>query len=118
MIKQFVSKNFELLFWITALIALAVADPNRPSHYTLCPLKLMGVSWCPGCGLGHSIASIFHGDIKTSFSQHWFGVPALSIILFRVVVLARVLTHPVSVPIAIGAGYPLFATRKEGNVKK
>ena len=111
MIKQFIRKNFELLFWIAALIALAIADPASPSHYTLCPLKLMGITWCPGCGLGHSIAWLLHGDIKNSFHAHWIGIPALVIILYRVVGLALGVTHPVGASL----DHPLFAARKEVN---
>jgi hypothetical protein len=88
-IKKFISKNFELLFWKAAIIALAITDPALPSHYTLCPFKLMGITWCPGCGLGHSIAYLLHGDIKSSFDSHWIGVPALIIILYRILILTR-----------------------------
>ena len=114
MIKQFITKNFELLFWIAALIALAITDPASPSHYTLCPLKLMGITWCPGCGLGHSIAWLLHGDIKNSFHAHWIGIPALVIILYRIVVLARGLTNPAYTSL----GDPLSTARKEGNVNQ
>ncbi|HEY0245659.1 MAG TPA: DUF2752 domain-containing protein [Mucilaginibacter sp.] len=89
MIKQVIRKNFELIFWISALIALAVADPAVTPHYTLCPLKLAGITWCPGCGLGHAISWLFHGHIKNSWHAHWLGIPALLIILYRVCVLGR-----------------------------
>ncbi|ASU32319.1 hypothetical protein MuYL_0416 [Mucilaginibacter xinganensis] len=49
----------------------------------------MGVTWCPGCGLGHSISFLFHGDIKNSLHAHWLGIPAVGVILYRIVVLAR-----------------------------
>ncbi|MEO8884483.1 MAG: DUF2752 domain-containing protein, partial [Mucilaginibacter sp.] len=105
MIKQFISKNLELLFWVAALIALATTNPANPSQYTLCPLKLMGITWCPGCGLGHSIAFLLHGDIKNSFHAHWIGIPALGIILYRVWVLVRQFTHPVGASL----DHPLYA---------
>jgi len=49
----------------------------------------MGITWCPGCGLGHSIAFLLHGDIRNSFHAHWLGVPALVIIVYRIVDLIR-----------------------------
>jgi hypothetical protein len=49
----------------------------------------MGITWCPGCGLGHSISFLLHGDIKNSFHAHWIGVPALVIIAHRIYVLIR-----------------------------
>jgi len=76
-------QNFELFFWIAALTALAFSDPTQ-THYTLCPIKRLGFNWCPGCGMGHAIAWLFHGNIKASFHAHWFGVPALGILLYRI----------------------------------
>ncbi|MFD2872743.1 DUF2752 domain-containing protein [Mucilaginibacter ximonensis] len=85
---NFLKKNFELIFWVAALIALAVADPSLESHYTLCPLKLMGITWCPGCGIGHAISWLLHGNIANSWHAHWFGVPALVIIGYRIITLS------------------------------
>jgi hypothetical protein len=83
------SKYFELTFWIAALIALAFSDPSRPGQYSLCPFKAMGITWCPGCGIGHSIAWLFHGNLTNSWHAHWLGIPALMIILFRIYSLTR-----------------------------
>ncbi|MEJ6981139.1 DUF2752 domain-containing protein [Pedobacter sp. P351] len=58
-------------------------------HFSLCPLSNLGFPWCPGCGLGRSITSVFHGDLKSSFEYHWFGIPALLILLHRIFVLSK-----------------------------
>lgn len=82
----------ELVFWITALLLLAVADPEihgHEHHFTLCPLANMGFEWCPGCGIGRSITQLLHGNFAESFAHHWFGLPALLIILYRIVVLIK-----------------------------
>jgi hypothetical protein len=89
LIKRLFAQYFELVFWVLALIALAVSNPAAPGHFTLCPLSLLGFTWCPGCGLGHSIAFLFHGDIKSSFHAHWLGIPALIILLYRIYQLGR-----------------------------
>jgi hypothetical protein len=89
LIKRLFSQYFELVFWISALVALAISNPTAQAHFTLCPLKLLGFTWCPGCGLGHSIAFLFHGDIKSSFHAHWLGIPALIILLYRIYQLGR-----------------------------
>jgi hypothetical protein len=89
LIKTIFSKYFELAFWTAALIALAVADPTDQTHFSLCPFKMMGIAWCPGCGLGHAISFLFHGDIKNSFHAHWLGIPAVIVIVYRVYVLIR-----------------------------
>jgi len=89
LIKKVFQKYFELAFWIAALVSLALTDPTNQSHFSLCPLKLLGLTWCPGCGLGHAISFLFHGDIKSSFHAHWLGIPAVAVILYRIYVLGR-----------------------------
>ncbi|SMC69557.1 DUF2752 domain-containing protein [Pedobacter africanus] len=84
---------FELIFWTTALILLALAKPHvhvTEQHFTLCPLANMGFGWCPGCGIGRSITQLLHGNLAASFKYHWFGLPALMIICWRIVVLTRI----------------------------
>ncbi|HJP64112.1 MAG TPA: DUF2752 domain-containing protein [Mucilaginibacter sp.] len=83
------SKYFELAIWIAALFALALTDPAGKVHFSLCPLKAMGITWCPGCGLGHAISWLFRGDIRNSWHAHWLGIPALGIILYRIYDLAN-----------------------------
>jgi hypothetical protein len=94
LIKKLFANYFELVFWITAMIALAITSPTEQAHFTLCPLKLLGFTWCPGCGLGHSISFLFHGDIKSSFHAHWLGIPAVLIIFYRIYVLAKMQLSP------------------------
>jgi hypothetical protein len=78
---------FELFIWITALILLACSTPGA-SHFTLCPLANLGITWCPGCGLGRAITHVFHGEIKQALALHWFVFPALAILLFRIAQLS------------------------------
>jgi Protein of unknown function (DUF2752) len=80
--------NIELLFWIVGLTYLALMNPSE-THFTLCPIKNLGVSFCPGCGLGHSISFLFHGQISASFHHHPLGVFALGVILLRIFRLIR-----------------------------
>lgn len=81
-------KYVEFVFWVLALTLLATADPHE-HHFTLCPLANLGFEWCPGCGLGRSITAIFNADFEASFRHHWFGIPALLIILYRIYQLGR-----------------------------
>jgi hypothetical protein len=85
--KRFFSKYFELVFWVAALVSLAFANPAGPVHFSLCPLKAMGITWCPGCGLGHSISWLFRGNVRNSLQAHWLGIPALCIIPYRIYTL-------------------------------
>lgn len=83
---------FELFFWITALVLLGMAEPEvhgQAHHFSLCPLANMGFDWCPGCGIGRSITQLLHGNIAESVTLHWFGIPALMILFYRIIQLGR-----------------------------
>lgn len=73
----------ELACWVAALGCLAVTNPVA-SHFTLCPLSNLGFTWCPGCGLGHSVSALLHGNIQSSLQYHWFGIPATGILAYRI----------------------------------
>ena len=81
-------KRFELIFWIFSLLWLGFSNPSE-AHFSLCPIKNLGFTWCLGCGLGHSISAIFRLQIEQSFQYHWFGIPALLIILHRIYQLVK-----------------------------
>lgn len=86
--KYIKSFPIELVFWLVALVLLATANPHE-HHFSLCPLANLGFDWCPGCGLGRSITALFHGDVKESFAHHWFGIPALLTIAYRICQLSK-----------------------------
>lgn len=44
----------------------------------------MGFQFCPGCGLGHSISYLFHGQVQDSLNAHPLGILALPVISFRI----------------------------------
>ena len=81
----------EAVIWMVGLVALAAADPTAPPLLNLCLFDALGVSFCPGCGLGHAIAWLARGDIGASFQAHPLGLPAAGILLYRIVHLLR---HP------------------------
>jgi hypothetical protein len=87
-IKSYFSTYFELSIWITALILLAFMSPTN-THASLCPLNASGVDFCPGCGLGHSISWLLHGNITASLKSHPFGIAAIIILLIRIYTLIR-----------------------------
>jgi len=82
--RRLFRKYFELSAWITALVALALMNPELNTHYSLCFFKFIGIKFCPGCGLGHSISFLLHGDLASSLSAHPLGIFALPVILFRI----------------------------------
>ena len=86
---QFIRKNLELLFWITAIVILFVISP-ADVHFTLCPLSNLGFEYCPGCGLGHAIHYALWFDLAGSFRSHPLGIIALVIILNRIYKLSKI----------------------------
>ncbi|MGN6532103.1 MAG: DUF2752 domain-containing protein [Ginsengibacter sp.] len=82
--KLFLQRYFELSFWIASLLLLAFMQPGTDTHYSFCIFKFIGIKFCPGCGLGHSISYLFHGDLRDSFGAHPLGIFAVVVIAFRI----------------------------------
>ncbi len=78
----------EALFWSGAMIALALYDPSTGSHMSFCPFSHLGFKYCPGCGIGRSISFLLHGAVKNSFAMHPLGIPAVLIIMWRIITLS------------------------------
>ena len=87
-------KYFELTAWVIALILLAFMPPTTDAHYSFCFFKFIGIKYCPGCGLGHSISYLFHGNPKASFNAHPLGWFAVIIILARIYKLSSLHLFP------------------------
>ena len=86
-IQHFKRINPELLLWPLALVVLTVMQPERP-YVSFCPLKWIGVPFCPGCGLGRSVSYLLHGNFSASWQLHKLGLPALLILGHRSITLA------------------------------
>jgi hypothetical protein len=85
----FLKHYFEIIFWSTALILLATMPTNSDPHFSFCFFKFIGITFCPGCGLGHSISYIFHGNLAGSISTHPLGIIAVIVIIARMYKLLR-----------------------------
>lgn len=76
-------RNFELLCWITALVALYFLSENT-TDTSLCFFSLLGIGHCPGCGIGHAIHYALHLQIAASFRHHPLGIFAVIVIFIRI----------------------------------
>lgn len=85
---SFLRFRFEAIVWITALILLATMSPAN-EHASLCPFNALGLGFCPGCGLGHGIAFLFRGNLQASFAAHPLALPAVVILLLRIISVFR-----------------------------
>ncbi len=86
-LRYFFSRTWhrkEGFIWLAALIWLALDNPGV-HHYTLCPLDNLGFPFCPGCGLGRSIGFLFRLDVESSVAAHPLGIPALILLLWRII---------------------------------
>jgi hypothetical protein len=88
-INYFRLLGLEGLIWIFALMYLAIFINPLHTHFTICPLSNLGFEHCPGCGLGNSIAFLFRGNFTQSFNSHILGIPAVIIIIHRIVSLIK-----------------------------
>lgn len=75
--------------WAGALVYLYFLDISGGEHFTLCLFRLIGFDQCPGCGIGRSIHCALHFDWSSSWNYHWWGIPALGIIIFRIITLLK-----------------------------
>ncbi|MCC5915026.1 MAG: DUF2752 domain-containing protein [Balneolaceae bacterium] len=65
---------------------MALLNPYADTA-SFCIIDRMGFSFCPGTGLGRSIALLFRGELSASVEMNILGVPALVIISSRVVTI-------------------------------
>ncbi len=78
-----------------ALILLFFIHPGN-SETSLCAFRFIGFTSCPGCGIGHAIHFAMHLQFLQSLHAHLFGIPAVLIILYRIVQLSiskKITTH-------------------------
>jgi len=76
--------HLEAYFWFMALLSMALTTPTHETHFTLCIFKLMGIDFCPGCGLGHAIIFLFHGSFVDSWNSHPLAILAVAVLLHRI----------------------------------
>ena len=82
-LKKWLLKHIELCFWITAIFLLFFMNAER-NESSLCFFHWLGIDWCPGCGIGHSIHSALHLQFIQSLQQHPLGIVAVVIIFSRI----------------------------------
>jgi hypothetical protein len=87
-------KYLEVPVFIAGLFALALMDPLN-SGPDLCLLEFMGYPYCPGDGLGHSIAYFFRGELSSAFEANFMGPFAVGMLLFRIIYLSKQLINDI-----------------------
>ncbi len=75
--------HFEWMALTAGLLLMAFLDPFG-SGTTLCLFERAGFSYCPGEGLGRSVALAFRGELQASFQLHPAGIAAILILTGRI----------------------------------
>ena len=88
-LNKYFFRYFELSAWVAGLTWLALIDPSAATHFDLCAFKWIGFSFCPGCGLGHAVSWLFHGDMQRSLQAHPLGILAVVVLGHRIVILMK-----------------------------
>ena len=85
----------EALLWLAGLVSVAVADPHAEGLLSICPFDALGswvgLSFCPGCGLGHAVGFLVRGHFVESLTAHPLAIPAVLTLTLHV---RRLLSAP------------------------
>lgn len=76
-------KHSEWIVFSLGLILLAMMAPDESRH-SLCLFEWIGIEFCPGEGLGHSISYTFRGNIEAALESHFAGPAAVLILILRI----------------------------------
>ncbi|HLR76882.1 MAG TPA: DUF2752 domain-containing protein [Balneolaceae bacterium] len=87
--QKYFRLHFEWIAFSVGILAMALMNPYTDSGATWCLFERMGVPFCPGHGLGHSIAFIFRGDFANALNANILGPFALVVLLGRITYLLK-----------------------------
>lgn len=82
--KELFRKYFEICAFSAGLLFLALMNPETTSGSSLCLFDQIGIPFCPGEGLGHSISYFLRGQFSNSLQSHILGPFATLIIGGRI----------------------------------
>ena len=85
--KTWIRNNNEWLLWTLALAGLFAGGAPAPGSTGFCPFQWLALEHCIGCGLGRSISAALHGNWMLSWQFHPMGLPAILIIVHRIITL-------------------------------
>ncbi|MCD2425261.1 DUF2752 domain-containing protein [Niabella pedocola] len=82
-VQAFLLKYGETITWSAVLILLFFM--NTASSFSLCPFRALGISWCPGCGIGHAMHHTLHLHFGTAWQEHKLGIPATAVLIWQTI---------------------------------
>ena len=78
-----IKRHFEWVVFLAGLILMATMDPYTTAP-SFCLLERFGFPYCPGDGLGHSIAFLFRGEFSAAIKSNLFGPLAVAVLSYRI----------------------------------
>lgn len=89
-----INRHLEWVVLLTGLVLMAFLNPYS-TETSWCLIDLLGFSYCPGAGLGHSIAFLFRGEIINSLEANLMGPIAVVVLSLRVINIWKnlIVTH-------------------------
>lgn len=75
--------HIEWVVFLSGLILMGSMDPTIQGT-SFCLFDLIGIKFCPGEGLGHSIAWFFRGNFQSAYQANLFGPFAVIILSLRI----------------------------------
>jgi len=88
-IRHFFARHFEWAAMATALVLMALMNPYIDNGSSWCFFEMIGIPFCPGEGLGHSIAFTFRGDWSNALQANVAGPFAIIILVSRIGLLIK-----------------------------
>jgi hypothetical protein len=88
-LHYFCQKHLEWIAFTLGILAMVLMNPYADDQTSWCLFELFNISFCPGEGLGHSIAFIFRGEMENALRSNMLGPFALIIIINRIIYLVR-----------------------------
>lgn len=88
-IMKFIKAHSEWLVFFIGLVLMAFMDPSTKG-FSFCLLDMAGAPYCPGEGLGHSIAYFVRGDLEASLSANLFGPVAVVVLSLRILKIWKI----------------------------
>lgn len=85
-----IKPHIEWFAFLFGLILMATMNPYETGE-TFCLIERAGISFCPGNGLGHSIAFLFRGEFTEAMHANMLGPFAVIILSFRIINIWKVL---------------------------
>lgn len=87
--KQLFHHHFEWVALSAGILMMGLMNPYVNNGSSWCLIERLGAPFCPGDGLGHSIAFIFRGDFYHAIQANILGPIALVILSGRIIYLIK-----------------------------